>query len=219
MQDLDMNKKKIIFDIDGTLLETGGLEHGYELIDQNDRVIDWMREANKWYDKYEFEAFTARGSKSGFNFEDITRKQLEDIPVSSIRFGKPDADWYVDDKAINVRNFVPKIAAVSAEDKHWGNEFLLVKTDKYAMKRLEILPGRSLSKQYHAHKHETLHIVEGFGYAEIEGKFRTIAVGDTLDIPPNTIHRIVASDKCWKLVIIEASTIELNDVVRLEEYK
>lgn len=215
----NLNMKKVIFDIDGTLLETRGLEHGYELINQNDRVIDWMYEANKWYDEYKFEAFTARGSKSGFNFEDITRKQLEDIPVSAIRFGKPDADWYVDDKAINVRNFVPEITSASIEDKHWGKEYLLVKTDKYAMKRLEILPGRSLSKQYHEHKHETLHVVEGFGYAEINGEFCTITVGDTLDISPKTIHRIMASDKCWKLVIIEASTIELDDVVRLEEYK
>ena len=36
MQNLDMNKKKIIFDIDGTLLETKGIEGGYELINQND---------------------------------------------------------------------------------------------------------------------------------------------------------------------------------------
>ena len=213
------NMKKIIFDIDGTLLETKGLEHGYELINQNNRIIDWMYETNKFYDEYKFEAFTARGSKSGFNFEDITRKQLEDIPVSTVRFGKPDADWYVDDKAINVRNFVPEIISTSTEDKPWGKEYLLVKTDKYAMKRLEVLPGKSLSKQYHEYKHETLHVVEGFGYAEINGEFRTLTVGDTIDISPKTIHRIMASDKCWKLVIIEASTIELDDVVRLEEYK
>lgn len=219
MQNLDMNKKKIIFDIDGTLLETKGIEGGYELINQNDRILDWMNGVNKWYDEYEFEAFTARGSKSGFDFKDITYKQLEDIPISSIKFGKPDADWYVDDKAINVRNFVPNVQSIEAEGKHWGIEHLLVKTDKYVMKRLEILPGKSLSKQYHEHKHETLHVVEGCGYAEINGEFRTITVGDTIDLPPKTIHRIMASDSCWRLVIIEASTIELNDVVRLEEYK
>ena len=213
------NMKKIIFDIDGTLLFTTGLNDGYKLIDFNEPIVDWMREANKWEDNYVFEAFTARGSKSGFDFKNITREQLEDIPVSSIKFGKPDADWYVDDKGINVRNFYPTIEAQSKIDKHWGNEYLLVKTDKYAMKRLEILPGRSLSKQYHAHKHETLHIVEGFGIAEINGEFRTITVGDTLDVPPHTIHRIMASEDCFKLVIIEASTIELDDVVRLEEYK
>ena len=76
MQNLDMNKKKIIFDIDGTLLETKGIEGGYELINQNDRILDWMNGVNKWYDEYEFEAFTARGSKSGFDFKDITYKLM-----------------------------------------------------------------------------------------------------------------------------------------------
>ena len=213
------NMKKIIFDIDDTLLYTTGFDNRYKLVDFNEPLIDWMREANKEEDIYVFEAFTARGSKSGFDFKDITREQLEDVPVSSIKFGKPDADWYVDDKAINVRNFVPNVQSIEAEGKHWGIEHLLVKTDKYVMKRLEILPGKSLSKQYHEHKYETLHVVEGCGYAEINGEFRTITVGDTIDLPPKTIHRIMASDSCWRLVIIEASTIELNDVVRLEEYK
>ncbi len=213
------NMKKIIFDIDGTLLFTTGFDNGYKLVDFNEPLIDWMREANKWEDNYVFEAFTARGSKSGFDFKNITREQLEDVPVSSIKFGKPDADWYVDDKGINVRNFAPKVEAMSCEDKVWGKEHLLIKTDKYAMKRLEINPGKSLSKQYHEHKHETLHVVEGYGYAEINGEPRLITVGDTIDIPPKVVHRIMASEGCWKLVVIEASTIWLDDVVRLEEYK
>lgn len=213
------NMKKIIFDIDDTLLYTTGFDNKYKLVDFNEPLIDWMREANKEEDIYVFEAFTARGSKSGFDFEDITREQLEDVPVSSIKFGKPDADWYVDDKAINVRNFVPEIGAVSCEDKIWGKEYLLINTNNYAMKRLEINPGKSLSKQYHEHKHETLHVVEGYGYIEINGEPSLITVGDTINLPRRTIHRIVASENCWKLVIIEASTTELDDVVRLEEYK
>lgn len=213
------NMKKIIFDIDDTLLYTTGFDNGYKLVNFNEPLIDWMHEANKQEDNYVFEAFTARGSRSGFDFKNITHEQLEDVPVSSIKFGKPDADWYVDDKAINVRNFVPEIGAVSCEDKNWGKEYLLITTDKYAMKRLEINPGKSLSKQYHEHKHETLHVVEGYGYIEINGEPSLITVGDTINLPRRTIHRIVASENCWKLVIIEASTTELDDVVRLEEYK
>ena len=62
------NMKKIIFDIDDTLLYTTGFDNKYKLVDFNEPLIDWMREANKEEDIYVFEAFTARGSKSGFDF-------------------------------------------------------------------------------------------------------------------------------------------------------
>ena len=216
---LNGNMKKIVFDIDDTLLFTKGLEDGYKSFEVNTEVVDWMDE-NK--DDWKFSALTARGTQSGFNFKEHTVNQVRHqacLPIGDIQFGKPDADWYVDDKGINVRNFNPTIECEKVIEKPWGKEYLLVKTDKYAMKRLEINPSCSMSKQYHDYKHETLHVVEGYGYAEINGKFQLISVGDTLDISPKVVHKIMASDKCWKLVIIEASTLELDDVVRLEEGK
>lgn len=112
-------KKKIIFDVDGTLLDTKGLEGGYAMIQPQYRVLDWIKEHNT--DEFEFEAYTARGSKSKFNFEALTRNQLKGIPLTDIYFNKPDADWYVDDKGINTRNFNPKIEFKTYTPKHWGN--------------------------------------------------------------------------------------------------
>ena len=43
-----------------------------------------------------------------------------------------------------------------------------------------------------------------------------LEVGDTFHIPPNTVHRFCASAHD-DVVLVEVSTNELNDVIRLED--
>ena len=51
--------------------------------------------------------FTARGDTTGLDWRDITEKQFAGwgLKYHELRFGKPTADVYVDDKCINVKNF------------------------------------------------------------------------------------------------------------------
>ena len=95
-----------------------------------------------------------------------------------------------------------------------GKEYLLAKTNNYAFKRLEILKGKNISKQLHKHKHETWHIIEGIGTAIIAGRVKIVKPGMTIVIPPGMIHQVRADSE--KLVIIEASTTELEDIVRFD---
>src|SRR4051794_6235327 len=46
---------------------------------------------------------TARGSATGIDWGDVTRAQLEEwgVMYDELRFGKPSADVYVDDRAVN----------------------------------------------------------------------------------------------------------------------
>lgn len=48
--------------------------------------------------------FTARGSKTGIDWQDFTRQQMERFGVRyhELKFGKPAADWYIDDKMISL---------------------------------------------------------------------------------------------------------------------
>ena len=41
-----------------------------------------------------------------------------------------------------------------------------------------------------------------------------LETGDTVDLPPGTIHRMETADDT---VLVEASSPELNDIVRLED--
>jgi len=105
--------------------------------------------------------------------------------------------------------------------KHWGNEVILHK-DRYVMKILNVDPHKKLSLQYHEKKDETLYVSSGKGQIllEVFGKMEMIQFneGDYFNIPIMTKHCIENnSDK--QLILIEASSTELDDVIRLETYE
>lgn len=104
-------------------------------------------------------------------------------------------------------------------DKPWGYELIFAHTDRYAGKILHVDPGQALSLQYHEHKDETLYLHSGEFELVIEQEgetiTRTVHPGEAIHIPPNTRHRMTAGPEGCD--IIEVSTPELDDVVRLED--
>ena len=104
--------------------------------------------------------------------------------------------------------------------KPWGHEIHWANTNKYVGKILHISRGRRLSRQYHTIKDETIYVLDGKLVLELgpmEDKPVRIIMhpGASRRIQPGTIHRFAApSDGC---TLIEVSTPELDDVVRLED--
>ena len=99
-------------------------------------------------------------------------------------------------------------------DKPWGREVWYAHTDRYAGKVLEVTEGHQLSLQKHRVKHETLYLQSGrmaFRLGEEEFEWRP---GQAVEVPPDTVHRMEALEDS---VILEVSTPELDDVVRLED--
>lgn len=206
-----MEMGTLIFDIDGTICTQ---ESDYSQAKPIQEVIDKL---NKKYDEgYKIVLFTARGTETGIDWSKVTAEQLNNwgVQYHDLLFGKPAGLKYIDDKGINVYQWEPEIENQAHIDKIWGKEYLLAKTDSYAFKRLEILKGKNISKQLHRKKHETWHIVEGIGTAIIAGRPRSVKPGTTIIIPPGMIHQVRADSE--KLVIIEASTTELEDIVRFD---
>lgn len=125
--------------------------------------------------------------------------------------------------------------------KPWGNEHWLadgVRTP-YALKKITFLKGQQSSLQVHKFKFETNYVLSGNGVlllreelfdvdkylasdlkasfqVEIHKGLREIFInsGDVIDVKPGQIHRVVAKSD---LILIEASTSELEDVVRLSD--
>ena len=104
-------------------------------------------------------------------------------------------------------------------DKPWGYELIFAHTDSYAGKILHIDAGQALSLQYHEVKEETLHLLKGTYELEVEEEGRMVhremKPGDTYHIAPNTRHRMTTDTESCD--ILEVSTPELDDVVRLED--
>ena len=103
--------------------------------------------------------------------------------------------------------------------KPWGYENRWAITDKYLGKILKIMPGQRLSRQYHEKKDESIYVLEGILVLEIgQGdsiKKYVLKQGATWHIRPGTVHRFCApSGGC---TLIEVSTPEIDDVVRLED--
>ena len=103
-------------------------------------------------------------------------------------------------------------------EKPWGYELLWAHTDKYVGKLLHIDAGHALSRQYHEVKDETILVLDGELTLEIgDGEnTRTLILGpqETFHVTPGTIHRFVAVQN---VDLVEVSTPELGDVVRLED--
>jgi mannose-6-phosphate isomerase len=106
-------------------------------------------------------------------------------------------------------------------DKPWGYEIWWARTERYVGKILHVNKGESLSLQYHNVKDETIMIQSGLLLFQTrpageEGELRQLEMrpGDVFHITPGTLHRMTALEDCD---ILEVSTPELDDVVRLED--
>jgi mannose-6-phosphate isomerase-like protein (cupin superfamily) len=109
---------------------------------------------------------------------------------------------------------------VTRVEKPWGHEehFALV-DGLYCGKALHITAGQSLSLQYHERKEETISVQSGrlrfeVGAHEDALEAFDLLPGEAVHIRPGTRHRMTAIEDT---VVLEASTTELTDVVRLED--
>ena len=110
------------------------------------------------------------------------------------------------------------MSEVTRVEKPWGYELHWARTDRYVGKILHVRAGHALSLQYHNLKDETIYLHAGRMLFEVERDgmltTREMAPGDAFHVTPRTVHRMTAIDDCD---ILEVSTPELDDVVRLED--
>jgi mannose-6-phosphate isomerase len=109
--------------------------------------------------------------------------------------------------------------AVEHVPKPWGHETIWARTERYVGKILHVRKGESLSLQYHRRKEETIRVLTGtidFEVGAADEPRRTVRLGpgDGWHIPPGIRHRMIAVEDTD---ILEVSTPELDDVVRLDD--
>jgi mannose-6-phosphate isomerase-like protein (cupin superfamily) len=104
-------------------------------------------------------------------------------------------------------------------EKPWGHELIWVVTDRYVGKVIHIDQGRRLSLQYHRQKDESVFVIRGRLRLHLENQsgemgFRDLAEGEFERVPVGRRHRFEALED---VDVIEVSTPELDDVVRVED--
>ena len=116
----------------------------------------------------------------------------------------------LDDWAFDVRRI----------DKPWGHELIWALTGDYAGKVLFVRAGHSLSLQFHREKDESWYVQSGRAKLELGSAGdavlteEVIAAGASFRFRPGTVHRVTALEDT---TILEVSTPQLEDVVRLED--
>ena|SRR3989344_1072870 len=100
-------------------------------------------------------------------------------------------------------------------EKPWGYEEILETNPRYTLKRLCMNEGKQCSYQYHNFKQETVLVISGELIIIGESGRSILKPGEFLTLAPGVKHRM-RSEK-GDCIYIEASTSELDDVVRLED--
>jgi mannose-6-phosphate isomerase len=105
-------------------------------------------------------------------------------------------------------------------EKPWGHELIWAKTDAYAGKLLFVRAGQALSLQFHREKDESWYVLEGRAELQLGEAGQAVLTrevvgpGAAFRFRPGTVHRIRAVEDT---TILEVSTPQLDDVVRLED--
>lgn len=104
-------------------------------------------------------------------------------------------------------------------EKPWGHELIWAHTDRYVGKTLVIEAGRRLSLQKHEIKDESILVVSGRLRLWLEGadgvvRTEDIGPGAARHVATGRVHRYEAIERCE---LMEVSTPELDDVIRIED--
>jgi mannose-6-phosphate isomerase-like protein (cupin superfamily) len=108
---------------------------------------------------------------------------------------------------------------ISKTEKPWGYEKLLELNENYVLKKLFMKKNHQCSLQYHEFKHETLYIISGTLRLTVGNDIKDteeveLHSNDFYVLPPMKIHRMFGITDC---IYLEASTPQLDDVVRLKD--
>jgi mannose-6-phosphate isomerase-like protein (cupin superfamily) len=105
-------------------------------------------------------------------------------------------------------------------EKPWGWELIWAHADDYVGKLLFVRAGEALSLQFHNEKDESWYVQSGRVELELSAagdavlNSEIVGPGACFHFPAGTVHRVTALEDA---TIVEASTPELEDIVRLED--
>jgi mannose-6-phosphate isomerase len=142
---------------------------------------------------------------------DETARPTDQLPIDQLPIDLPPAEWVVPPP--------PAADLPRRVDKPWGSELIWAWTTRYVGKLISIDAGRRLSLQYHEHKDEWLYVLDGRLRLTLEGddglvETTELPAGASAHVATGRTHRYEAIEACR---LIEVSTPELDDVVRLED--
>jgi len=202
-------------DIDETLCHGSQDDYPHSVPD-----LQAITSVNRLYDAGNYiKIFTGRNDK----LKELTEKQLLHwgIKYNELIMNKPYADVFIDDKAINVHDWLESTRlkkGISRVERDWGVEVWLVNCDEYCGKLLYLPKGACAEYHYHEKKKETFYGLQGQVDLNIDGNhFILDQFSKPITIEPKAKHSFRGITNA---IFLEVSTHhDENDVVFLSEAK
>ena len=113
----------------------------------------------------------------------------------------------------------PEVSTTKSETRPWGSYTVLHKETNYLVKRIEVLPGESLSLQSHEHRSEHWTVVSGVAQVQLGETSQTLNTNQFVEIPKGTKHRLANVNET-SLIIIEVQLgdkLDEDDITRYED--
>ena len=125
----------------------------------------------------------------------------------------------MNDRSPNLLDLDRFATDVRRVEKPWGYEIVYALTERYCGKIIFVRKGEALSLQVHREKDEVVYLQEGrieleVGEAGRPPDVEVVTPGRGYRLRPGTVHRWRALEDS---VVLEVSTPEIDDVVRLED--
>ena len=101
----------------------------------------------------------------------------------------------------------------------WGTREVISQEHGYRVRKLHVYAGKSLTKHSHSKRNENYSVVKGVLSVELSDGIHEIHAGESINILPQTLHRIF-NDTSEDVIAIEVDTgaeISEQDMIHLEE--
>ncbi len=130
-------------------------------------------------------------------------------------------------EAQRVRELVGELTSLGKKEVHdpltcirpWGSYTVLMESNRYKIKKIEVKPREKLSLQKHYHRSEHWVVVKGTAVVTIGEELMTVHEGESIFVPKSAVHRVENPGRV-PLEIIEVQVGEYlgeDDIVRFED--
>lgn len=106
------------------------------------------------------------------------------------------------------------------ETRPWGSFTILDESERFKVKRIEVLPGKRLSYQRHQKRSEHWYVVQGKAKVTLNDSEILVDTGHSIDISAGDAHRVENPNAAELLVFIETQTGSYfgeDDIERLDD--
>jgi Mannose-6-phosphate isomerase len=103
------------------------------------------------------------------------------------------------------------------EDRPWGSFDRFTANELSTVKFLHVAAGKRFSLQTHTHRSEFWKVIQGTGTATIDEVDHELKMGDEVEIPVGSTHRLTGGSEGVTVLEIALGHFDEDDIVRLED--